>query len=426
MSSNTPNLGLLKKDPMVDGNETFNIETMLNENWDKVDEAVGQVRKELGNIDVDIPEASLTEKGIVQLSSATNGARENVAATEKAVKAVKDDIPTLNNTTNSTSTTQAATANAVKVAYDLAVTLQSNLNNIRDTYQPYLVTSTVGDAILITGTNLNNNLKTGFYMGSNLTNAPSPSWWYVQVIRHNSEYFVQNAYSLDTNTPSYMQRKKVNGTWTSWSQMIVNNVNDVTDGLLYQVPEQYPSVQAALNAMKKVNFGLRQIYVADGFENPGNIILNGFNNGSIEISGLGTSGGFKQAGDIRVENCQCNLALTNITLTSSSSIVDIQSPVYLFMHNIFKTVVGVYGIWLGKCRGELVWSTISNQTGYALRVFSGAHINLRSISGTNNAVCVETDGSIVHINNFNNWGGTVKGAQYNGGRIFVGNGGNVS
>lgn len=85
MSSNTPNLGLLKKDPMVDGNETFNIETMLNENWDKVDEAVGQVREELGNIDVDIPEASLTEKGIVQLSSATNGTRENVAATEKAV-----------------------------------------------------------------------------------------------------------------------------------------------------------------------------------------------------------------------------------------------------------------------------------------------------------------------------------------------------
>ncbi|MFB4325434.1 phage tail protein [Priestia sp. BR_2] len=91
MSSNTPNLGLLKKDPMVDGNETFNIETMLNENWDKIDEAVGQVRDELGNIDVDIPEASLTEKGIVQLSSATNGTRENVAATEKAVKAAYDE-----------------------------------------------------------------------------------------------------------------------------------------------------------------------------------------------------------------------------------------------------------------------------------------------------------------------------------------------
>ncbi|SMF72357.1 Phage tail fibre repeat-containing protein [Paenibacillus uliginis N3/975] len=91
MSNNTPNLGLLKKDPMVDGNETFNIKTMLNDNWDKIDEVVGQVREDLGNIDVELPDASLTEKGIVQLSNATNGTRENVAATEKAVKAAYDE-----------------------------------------------------------------------------------------------------------------------------------------------------------------------------------------------------------------------------------------------------------------------------------------------------------------------------------------------
>lgn len=41
MASNTPNLNLLKKDPVVDGNDTFNIETMLNENWDKIDTGVG-------------------------------------------------------------------------------------------------------------------------------------------------------------------------------------------------------------------------------------------------------------------------------------------------------------------------------------------------------------------------------------------------
>lgn len=91
MAENTPNLGLLKKDPLADGNETFNIETMLNDNWDKIDEAVGQVREELANVNVDIPDASLREKGIVQLSNATNGTREDVAATEKAVKAAYDE-----------------------------------------------------------------------------------------------------------------------------------------------------------------------------------------------------------------------------------------------------------------------------------------------------------------------------------------------
>ena len=42
MTSFTPNLKLLKKDPTTDGNDTFNITTMLNENWDKVDEEVGK------------------------------------------------------------------------------------------------------------------------------------------------------------------------------------------------------------------------------------------------------------------------------------------------------------------------------------------------------------------------------------------------
>ena len=42
MASYTEHLNLLKKDPVADGADTFNIDTMLNDNWDKVDEAVGK------------------------------------------------------------------------------------------------------------------------------------------------------------------------------------------------------------------------------------------------------------------------------------------------------------------------------------------------------------------------------------------------
>lgn len=42
MASNTSNLNLLKKDPLADGKDTFNIRTMLNENWDKIDEFAGK------------------------------------------------------------------------------------------------------------------------------------------------------------------------------------------------------------------------------------------------------------------------------------------------------------------------------------------------------------------------------------------------
>ncbi|WP_097309293.1 phage tail protein [Escherichia coli] len=82
------------------------------------------------------PDASLTAKGFVQLSSDTNSVSETQAATPKAVKAAYDlangkytaqDATTarkglvqLSSATNSDSETLAATPKAVKAAYDLA------------------------------------------------------------------------------------------------------------------------------------------------------------------------------------------------------------------------------------------------------------------------------------------------------------------
>ncbi|WP_413181485.1 tail fiber protein [Escherichia coli] len=82
------------------------------------------------------PDASLTAKGFVQLSSATNSTFEALAATPKAVKAAYDlangkytaqdatiarkGLVQLSSATNSDSETLAATPKAVKAAYDLA------------------------------------------------------------------------------------------------------------------------------------------------------------------------------------------------------------------------------------------------------------------------------------------------------------------
>ena len=59
MASYTEHLNLLKKNPATDGADTFNIETMLNENWDKIDEAVAK-KAELG-ADGKIPVEQLPE-----------------------------------------------------------------------------------------------------------------------------------------------------------------------------------------------------------------------------------------------------------------------------------------------------------------------------------------------------------------------------
>lgn len=42
MASSTPFLKLYKKDPIADAKDTFNIQTMLNDNWDKADTAMGK------------------------------------------------------------------------------------------------------------------------------------------------------------------------------------------------------------------------------------------------------------------------------------------------------------------------------------------------------------------------------------------------
>lgn len=84
MASNTPKLNLLKKDPTTDGNETFNIKTMLNDNWDKIDVAVGDLQEAVQ--DIHVPLATLDQPGIVQLSNATDSNAEDKAATPKAIK----------------------------------------------------------------------------------------------------------------------------------------------------------------------------------------------------------------------------------------------------------------------------------------------------------------------------------------------------
>ena len=66
MASYTEHLELLKKDPVADGADTFNIQTMLNNNWDKIDAAVAK-KADLGEdgkvISSQLPEMSYDPAG---------------------------------------------------------------------------------------------------------------------------------------------------------------------------------------------------------------------------------------------------------------------------------------------------------------------------------------------------------------------------
>ena len=96
----------------------------------------------------------------------------------------------------------------------------------------------------ITGQNLNTACgeKSGFYMGDNMTNAPSTRWWYIEHIVHNASYKVQVAHDFFSNTA--MKRTCNAGTWNSWTQFVTsdhfaNNFNQpgytkLSNGLVLQ------------------------------------------------------------------------------------------------------------------------------------------------------------------------------------------------
>lgn len=60
MASFTNFLKLLKKNPATDGKDTFNIQTMLNENWDKIDKKVEENSSAIGQITLQKSENKVT------------------------------------------------------------------------------------------------------------------------------------------------------------------------------------------------------------------------------------------------------------------------------------------------------------------------------------------------------------------------------
>ncbi|MCA4756337.1 phage tail protein [Mycolicibacterium fortuitum] len=82
MMATTPNLNL----PLIDENTVNDMPRDLNALAEAVDTAVTEAVE-----GVTVPDASLTTKGVVQLSNATNSTSESMAATPKAVKAAYEE-----------------------------------------------------------------------------------------------------------------------------------------------------------------------------------------------------------------------------------------------------------------------------------------------------------------------------------------------
>ncbi|CAH1216157.1 pyocin knob domain-containing protein [Paenibacillus sp. JJ-223] len=244
----------------------------------RVNISLEEILKKIEN--VEIPDASLMKKGIVQLSNKTDGTSETLAATEKAVRDAKiASVPRTGgvNMTGRLTMQQWGTfsaspngmvlygsncyldgsvfkfenthadlgARGIYMRYTggagpevymfdtgpVATTAGAaftpalhRIANTGDPWQKVAVTSDSGFALDISNANLNDPRKTGWYMGSQVVNAPSADWHYFEIIRHNDLWEVQNAYNFNRTT--YQQRLKQNGVWTPWSPDLFTSVSN--------------------------------------------------------------------------------------------------------------------------------------------------------------------------------------------------------
>lgn len=149
MSVLTKILGLLKKDPVTDGDDTFNIDLLLNDNWDKIDNAIGNLQNSIPDVSemqTDLGELTTKQSELAKkiddhvsnksnphgITAALIGALLGIKANGTAITPVDNvvNIPAastsvygvvkLSGSVTSTSTALASTPAATKKAYDLA------------------------------------------------------------------------------------------------------------------------------------------------------------------------------------------------------------------------------------------------------------------------------------------------------------------
>lgn len=119
MSSNTTNLNLYKADTVADGLNTFNIKTMLNDNWDKVDGAVSakeptiSTKNSAFNQSFETSTSNIKMDGVVSVGASANVARaDHVHASDTS----KANLASPTFTGVPLAPTPATTDNSTKIA----------------------------------------------------------------------------------------------------------------------------------------------------------------------------------------------------------------------------------------------------------------------------------------------------------------------
>lgn len=195
------------------------------------------------------------------------------------------------------------------------------------------------------------------------------------------------------------------------------NKNTIT---IYCGPGQaFTTIQAAVNSLKKVNAGIREIILTAGATFTENVTVSGFHGGSIHIKG--DNANVNLSGSIEVNLSSCEMYIHYITITSSAGMFNIQSPCSsLYLYQLNKTVAGSNGIWIVKANAaSLNFSTFSNQTSSGIKAFDAANVVLVNVLGTGNGTGIACSAATVYKDAGSTITGTTPTSKSNGGQIWT-------
>lgn len=324
------------------------------EDMNNIGQEINDLRTDLNN--TDIPQASLTKPGIVQLSNETDSDAEDKAATPKAVKAIQSAL-----TKHIEAKVHSAEVHGLRVRAD------------------------------------NFQYQTG-----------NGDWKEVVQLSNAINGTRQNVAATEYAVKLAMESVKT------------ENYDGRAEEVFYNVPSQFPSIQAALNAIKLHNAGDRTVKCAPGYVENGSIRFPGFKSGIISISGDSSSPASIKGG-ISISSAQCFIVLWNLNLTGATSLIDCQTPCVFFASSVNKTVSGGYGAFTfgGQCRAYISNCTISNQMGTAIDVYSNAMVYCSSIRGSGNGRAFSASSGIIFDDGSSNTiSATTRVTQTGGGRVF--------
>jgi len=207
VASNTPNIGLYKKDPVADGNDTFNIQTMMNDNWDKIDTEIAK-KENSSNKGQPNGYAALDPAGKVPAAQVPDVNWVNI--TDKPT----NFTPSAHKSTHAVGGTDPITP--ADLGAETPANAQIKANNAEANAKSYAMNS------IAVGSTADPNTTQESYILTNHANSPGlGSFWHIQTYFYSNKTGNRSQVAVRYNggyDEMYIRSMYIN-VWTSWKRV---------------------------------------------------------------------------------------------------------------------------------------------------------------------------------------------------------------